>query len=133
MMASPFLGVASGLTQGLAAGGITAVNLARQSQEMQLQKQEMSLRSINAFSTALTMPDPAARSTALKALMPGMGMDPNSPEGQQFLSDQTKYMDDTLQSMSDSIKQLGMNMDAKEIGMWMHNDPSGFYNYLFQM
>ena len=133
-MVSPFLSLGAGLVGGIPQGVATAQQLSYNQQSMQYMRQQQSIQAISAFSSALRIADPNARKTALTNLMPGLGMDPNSDTGQTFLKDQMKYTDDTLAQMSQSLKDAGIQgIDSKMIGQMYQNDPSSFYNWVFQL
>lgn len=132
-MPSPFLGFAAGLTQGLPQGLMYANQLTANEQDIKLRQQQASVAGINALSGALRIADPAMRTYAIKTMMPALNMDPNSQQGQDFLTTIEKSQQDTLNNAAQMLSSAGIEgMTPQMIGNMLQNDPSTFWNMVVQ-
>ena len=128
-MASGFLGIASGLTQGLATGIQQGAQLAIAKQQMTLQQQQADAANLTAFSNALKIPDPSIRDLALNRLMkPALGVDPQSDIGKQTLATIKKTNDENLATLSAALP--GMPKAAIYAIM---SDPAQMANMLYKI
>ena len=128
-MASAFLGIASGLTQGLAGGVQAGASLMQQRQEMALRQQQADASNLTAFSNALRIPDPAMRDLAISRLMqPALGIDPASDVGKKTLSTIKQTSDENLATLAAALP--GMPKAALQA---IASDPAEMANMLYKI
>lgn len=132
-MASPFLALASGFSEGVGQGAVQGAEIGYRRAAMALEQQRANLESVNAVGQAIKIPDPAMRTLALNKILPSIGIDTTTQNGKDLVTALGKSTQDTLNYLSDSFTQLGLKIPANVLGQAYSADPGSLISMMFQM
>lgn len=120
----------SGFTEGMQSGA----DLRYKQQLMQLQQRRAELETYQGLQNAIKIPDKAMRGLVMGKLLPGIGMDPASEDGKNFIKAINGAEDETLAIFGKAFEKAGLtDIPPKMIGQMWNNDPGSLMKFIFDV